>query len=404
MNQMNRIKLIVFIVVVFFFSMQNAFADFGVVLSEGFLAEHNEETDIANKLTLAPWLSLPLGNTDFYLSAGLSANYEEKLFFVPELFRAELSYRTSIGNFLGFGLRLGRIKWQDLTRFTAIGTFDGAEVFTELGSISLGASVLYTGLQYKNTANINISPGDPKDYGATLDWKDFANTYFAPRRLLTSLYGDFPGFPSGRGNIQAGLMAQFDFSDAEEAFHTQYLLLRYTFYYKSIDLAAAGAMELENTDADGFRAAYAFSAEGGWQTGLLVDRLSLGLRWASGDGSASAPFFPVIREAQGIAFKPVFSGMMVIRANYQARLLPSFSAQLGGRYFIRTDSTSYIDPYIEHDSHLLGAEVDATLLWLTFSDLSFSMSGGIFFPKTGSAMADNAPLRWAVNIGAIFSF
>ena len=404
MNRMNRMNLIVFIIVILLFSLPNAFADFGLVLSEGFLAEHNDETDIANKLTLAPWLSLPFGSADFYLSAGLSANYEEKLFFVPELFRAELSYRTAAGASPGLGMRLGRIKWQDPTRFTAVGTFDGAEVFAELGSVSLGAAALYTGLQYKNSANVNISPGDPKDYGATFDWGDFADTYFAPRRLLTSIYGDFPGFPSGRADIQAGLMAQFDFSDAEEAFHTQYLLLRYTFYYKSIDLTAAGALELENTDADGIRAAYAFSAEGGLQTGLLVDRLSLGLRWASGDGAATAPFFPLIREAQGIAFKPILSGMMVIRANYQARLLPSLSAQLGGRYFIRTDSTSYIDPYIEHDSYLLGAEVDGTLLWLPFSDLSFSMSAGLFFPKTGAAMAADAPLRWAINIGAIFSF
>ena len=401
---MNQIIRIILVIAVFIVSIPNAFADFGLVLSEGFLAENNDETVIANKVTMAPWLSLPLGGADLYLSAGLNANYEEKFFFVPELFRAELSYRIAAANSYALGMRLGRIKWQDPTRFTAIGTFDGAEVFAELGSISLGAAALYTGFLYKNTANINISPGDPKDYGATFEWGNFEKTYFAPRRLLTSIYGDFPAFPSGRGNIQAGLLAQFDFSDAAEAFHTQYLLLRYAFYYKSLDLVAAGTMELENTDASGFRTAYAFSAEGGWQTGLLVDRLSLGLRWASGDSPASASFFPIIREAQGIAFKPILSGMMIIRANYQVRLLPTLSAQLGGRYFIRTDSTSYYDPHIGHDSYLLGAEADGTFLWLPFSDLSFSMSGGIFFPKTGSAMADNAPLRWAINFGAIFSF
>jgi len=403
-KHVHRLNRFLFFAILIFVSLTCAAADFGLVLSEGFLAEHSDGTDTANKITIAPWLSFPLGDADIYVSAGLSANYEEKFFFVPELFRAELSYRANSDSYPGFGVRLGRIKWQDITRFTAIGTFDGAEVLADLGSAQLGLAALYTGLLYKDTADINTSPGDTKDYGAAFEWNDFEGTYFAPRRLLASLYGDFPAFPSGRGNIQAGLMAQFDFSGAKEAFNTQYLLIRYSFYYKSFDLAAAGAIELENTEGDGLRAAYAFSAEGGWQTGLLVDRLSLGLRWSSGDGPASASFFPLTREAQGVAFRPVLSGMMILRANYQARLLPSLSAQLGGRYFIRTDSTSYVDPYIQNGSYLLGTELDGTVLWLPFSDLSFSLSGGLFFPRTGAAMAENAPLRWAVNMGAIFSF
>ena len=404
MKRVNRLNRLLSFAVLIFVSLTCAAADFGLVLSEGFLAEHSNGTDIANKITAAPWLSFPLGEADFFISAGLSANHEKEFFLVPELFRAEFSYRTAIDNYPGFGMRLGRIKWQDVTRFTAIGTFDGAEVFAETDSVRLGLAALYTGLLYKNTANVNMSPGDPKDYGAVFDWNNFEGTYFAPRRLITSLYGDFPGFPSGRGNIQAGLLAQFDFSGAREAFNTQYLLLRYSFYYKTLDLAAAGAMELESTEAHGLRAAYAFSAEGGWQTGLLLDRLSLGLRWTSGDGPVSASFFPLVREAQGVAFKPVLSGMMILRANYQARLLPSLSAQLGARYFVRTDLTSYIDPYIKNDSYPLGAEADGTVVWLPYSDLSFSVSGGIFFPKTGAAMADGAPPRWAINMGAIFSF
>ena len=404
-------KWIIISTVILFLPLTNLFADIGAVLSEGLLAERNDETVFASKTTLSPWLSLPVGGADFYLSAGINAEYEEKFTFFPELHKMELSLRLPVlspaispsGFHSRFGFRLGRISWQDPSRLTAGGFFDGLDVFTELGSVRLGAAALYTGFLYKNTANINISPGDPKDYSVDFDWADF-DTYFAPRRLITSLYGDFPGFPFGRGDIQAGILAQFDFSGAEEAFNTQYLLLRYIFYYKNFDMTAAGAMEFENTEANGFRTAYAFFAEGAWQTGLLRDRLSIGFRWASGEGAYTAAFFPLIREAQGAVLRPILSGIMALHIHYQVRLLPSLSAQLEGRYFIRTDGSSFDDPYLEHDSYFIGAEAAGALQWVPLSDLSFSLSGGVFLPKTGTAMADNAPLRWSINMTTIFSF
>ena len=394
---MKRFILIVFISVLFPLAL---FADFGLVLSEGLLVEEIKEFDFASKTTLAPWFSFPLGPMDFYISVGLSANYENGFVFIPELQRLEFNLRTHPV----FGFRLGRIPWQDPSLFTAKGFFDGIDAYANLGPVHLGFAAFYTGLLFKNTGSINISPGDPTDYSLCLDWNDFQNTYFAPRRFFASLYGDFPFLPLGRGNINAGILAQFDLGDADEAFHTQYLLLRYTLGYKRFDLTACGAAELENTGKHGFRTAYAFSLETGFQTGFFIDRLSLGLRWASGEGTYTAAFFPVIREAQGFALRPIFSGIMVFRANYQARFLPSFAAQLGGRYFLRTDSESFYDSGIKNDSYLLGAEVDGGIHWIPFSDLSISLVGGMFFPQTGKAFGQDTPLRWSVTLRAIFSF
>jgi len=412
MNQLNRKNRIVLFIAILFIPLVNLFADFGLVLSEGFIAEHNDKTVFASKTTVSPWLSIPLGGTDFYMSMGMSADYEDKFTFFPELHKLEFSYRfpvnspavTAAGTNFRFGFRLGRILWQDPALLAASGFFDGLDVFAELGSVRLGAAAFYTGFLYRNTANINISPGDLTNYNVAFDWNDFEKTYFAPRRLLTSLYSDFPGFPFGRGGFHAGLLAQFDFSDAEEAYHTQYLLLRYIYLYKRFDLTAAGAVQLENTQESGQRTAYAFSLEGAWQTWFLRDRLALGIRWASGDGPDTSAFFPVVREAEGIVLKTVLSGMMTIRAHYEARLMQSLSAQLEGRYFIRTDSSSFADPYIVNDSYLLGAELDAAMVWVPVSDLSFSLSGGVFIPKTGKAMASDAPLRWTLNLTTIFSF
>jgi len=394
------LKRILLFVIVCFSALTFTFADLGIVLSEGFTAENKGESNFASKTTLAPWLSLPFGASDFYLSAGVSAYYDEELLFIPEIFRFELNIKPNPV----FGLRLGRFYWHDPSRFIAFGYLDGADFSLNLGAARIGLAGFYTGFLYKDTASINISPGDRKDYSADFDWTDFADTYFAPRRFLASVYGDFPCFPIGRGNLDAGLLAQFDLSDSDESFNTQYLLLRYTTYYKRFDFAAGGALELENTKADGVKLAYAFSLEGGLQTGLTNDRFALGLRYASGSGPDTAAFFPLVREAQGVVFDPVLSGMMILRANYQARLHESFAFQFGGRYFIRTDSKSFTDPYIKNDSYLLGAEADAVVYWNPVSDLAFAFSGGIYFPQTGQAMASDAPQRWTFGLEAIFSF
>ena len=385
-----------------FCALGNGFtADFGAVLGGEFSAGGNGDASAAGNITLAPWLSLPVGDGGLYLSAGITADFSDKAVAVPELLRLEFSYP-----FGPLALRAGRISWQDPTAFTAKGFFDGADISLDFDLVSLGAAALYTGLLYKGTADINISPGDSRDYSAAFDWGD-SSTYAAPRRFLAALYGNFPGLPWRRGNLFAGILAQFDLSDADEPFHTQYLLLRHTLDYKMFDLDIAGAVELENTDEDGLGAAFAVSAEGGVQLPApFKNRLSLGMRWASGDGPQTAAFFPVVMEAQGLIFKPFFSGIMVIRTGFEARVLPSLSAALGLHYFLRTDSVTIADPDIDGDteSYALGLETSGSLLWAPFSDLSFSLEGGVFFPQTGAAMHSDAPVRWLLTLGVIFSF
>ena len=396
-------SIFLFLVFLFACSLSPVFAsDFGMIINGEFEAVNSDENNTSGNVILAPWLSLPLGREgDFHFSLGLNAAFEESNLYVPELFRLEFSFKP----LSRLSVRAGRFAWQDPSRFIARGRFDGADLLLDLGNVRLGAAALYTGFLYRETAYISISPGDQNDYSGDFDFNDFANTYFAPRRLISCLYGEFPGFPYMRGNLYAGLLAQFDLSGAEEPFHTQYLLLRHSLAYKAFDLILAGAVGLENTDNKGMRAAYAFTLEGGLQLPTaLRDRLSLGLRWASGDGPQTAAFFPISWEAQGEVLKPALSGIMILRANYQARFLPSFSAEIGGRYFIRTDSGSFADPWLENDSYLIGAELDSSLFWAPFSDLVFSMTGGIFFPQSGEAMPDNAPLRWALKLGTIFSF
>jgi hypothetical protein len=201
-----------------------------------------------------------------------------------------------------------------------------------------------------------------------------------------------------RGQFYSGLLFQFDLSDAQKHFSSYYFFLRNTMNYKSFDL------DISCVISQCFKGSFAFSGEAGWQTGFLLDRLSLGLRWSSGEGSKTAAFFPVTRETQGVVLRHWFSGLMTVRAKYEIRLMPSLSAYLGGRYFIRTDDVTFYDQYLENDSYFLGTEFDAGAVWVPFSDLSFSFVGGVFIPQPGGAFSDKAPVRFSLTLGAIFSF
>jgi hypothetical protein len=385
-------------------------ADYGVILSEEFETRARDDTEIRSKTILAPWLSLPLGDkADLYLSAGGSLYYNrdnrETPEFFPELFRLEASLRP----FSSLTLRAGRVDYRDPSLFTAKGRFDGLDVSWDPGAFRLSAGAYYTGFLYRDTANISVTPGDPVDYGAELDYGDFSATYFAPRRLLASLRLEYPGFISNRGTLHAGLLSQYDLSDAPERFHTQYALLRYALSLPGgFDLNAAGAVSLRlPEDGDLPPAAFAASVEAGvLLPGSLAGRFSLGGRWASGEGPSTSAYFPVIQEAQGTVLRQGFSGLMVFKAGYEARLFSALSAEAAARYFIRTDSSTFSDPYLNDsdDSYLLGLEASLSLLWAPFSDLSFTLGGGVFFPQTGRAFKDDAPLYRQLTLGAIFSF
>ena len=398
---MKRIGLILFAVFFLGFIPGLYALEFGGILKADIDVAGQDETNTSGSIVIAPWVSVLFGEAELYACAGLNTIIGDETFAAPELIRLEFSSRLT--PMISF--RAGRITWQDPSRIVAQGRFDGADFHFDLGNINVGVNALYTGLLFKNSAEINVSPTDPKDYGAKLDWGDFGSTYSAPRRFLLSAYGEFPGYPSGKGQLYAGLLAQFDLSDADEAFHAQYLLLRHTLAFNKFDLDLAGAVEMENTKADGMRFGFAYSLKGGWQTpASITDRLSLCVAWASGEGDATAAFFPVTTEAQSFVLKPILSGMLIARVNYEARILPTLKAEIGGCYLVRTDSGSFTAPYLEDDSYPLGAELVAGFYWVPFSDLSVSLKGGAFLPQAGTAFADDAPVTWRVNIGTVFSF
>ena len=394
-------QLLLLLILIFFISIPAFSMDYGGVIGLELNAKDLGEPVYDGKLTIGPWISLPLGDADLYISAGLHAGYDESFAVIPELFRLEYSARF----FNSLVVRAGRIPWQDTTQFIAKGVFDGVDFSIDMGSFLLGTTALYTGLLYKNSSYINSSPGDPKNYNAEFSWSDFPGTYFAPPRFLASFYGEFPGIPYMRGQLYTGVLTQFDLSAAPEPYNSTYFLIRHSLVYEDFDLSLAGALELQTSRARGLSPSLAFTINGGYQLpGRLKDRISLGLRYASGEGPDLSAFFPLIREAQGVVLRPLFSGIMLLHANYQVLVKPDLSLEFGTRYFFRTDASTYFDPAIMHDSYALGLEIDGSAMWVPFSDLSIVFGGGFFFPRTGGAMTHYTPIRWAFSLRTLFSF
>jgi hypothetical protein len=118
-----------------------------------------------------------------------------------------------------------------------------------------------------------------------------------------------------------------------------------------------------------------------------------------------AACFPVVQEAQGTVLQAGFSGLMTLAARYEVRLRAGLSGELGIRYFFRTDSVTFQDPWLEegNDSSPLGLEPSCSLLWTPFSDISLRLGGEALLPRTGGAFRDGAPVYWRLTMGTIIS-
>jgi hypothetical protein len=353
-----------------------------------------------------PWFAAPLGERgDLYLSGGISADYsDEEWQPVPELYRFELAWR------FGSGLRLeaGRLPYRDSLNMVMDGLFDGFAVNFDLGKTRLFAGAFYTGLLYKKTAYITMSPGDYADYCDR-------DVYFASQRLVFSLDWEIPAIFDTEAKLDMGLIGQFDLNEPDnqiaedEKIHSQYALGKLTLPFLNCFNAELGIL-LGMFEEDARDPSFCFAASAGlaWlPPGGMHDRLSLNTAFSSGAWNDRVrPFLPINTIAQGKALRPGLSGLAVAELGYIARLRRSLSAEVSAAYFFKTDSRTYSDPGLDGTSRspLLGGEVYGGLGWAPVSDLSFTLGGGAFFPQWGKAFAPGTAARWRVSLETILSF
>jgi hypothetical protein len=383
-------------------------ADFGLVLSgtpEYDSTKNPNEFSITG--TATPWVQALLNPAlNLYVSADLSLAYEDgkQQEFLPELSRTELSWRPAQTVFLQFG----RQRFGDSAGLVTGGLFDGIHGALALGTARLSLGAFYTGLLYKERAEILLTAQDRADYGRALQYDDFVKTYFASRRVLVPVSLELSELTE-QTSLTLNLIGQFDVNsnDSDNTFHSQYLEAHYFIEPANplhLNIAAiVGIAESVTTQVS-----FAASAGADWELPTaLQDLLSVRVRWASGAvNDTIGAFFPVSGISAGEIFTPRFSGVMHAQASYTARPHSSFSAEGGFGYFIRTDletlSEGELDPAA--DSRALGGELYVSLVWAPQSAIRLTAGAGAFFPQMGGAFVSDAETRIKASFGAVISF
>jgi hypothetical protein len=374
--------------------------NFGVILDQKLLFTDGEGSSGTTEYTgtVIPWFSAPLGNkADLYVSGGLSARYEDEEWkALPEIYRFECIFNP----LPNLRLEVGRVPFRESLSYVAAGLFDGLSAGLNAGGGRLSGGLFYTGLLYKKSAYIYMSPED------RIDFSD-QDVYFASRRILGGINWEKTSIFDTRSGLSLSGLCQFDLNGNDSDFHSQYLEAKITVPLGAAFNTVSGAvLELaEETGRD--YAAFAFSTEVQWLLPTAVsDMVTLSGRFSSGDWEEElGTFIPVTAEAQGKVLRPMLSGIALVEASYTARLHRSFSADISGAYLFRTDKTTYAAPDMDaaSSSPLLGAEIYGGLSWTPFSDVLLSLGAGIFLPQTGRFFLDEAEPKYRVELAASIS-
>jgi hypothetical protein len=358
---------------------------------------------------LVSWFQTPLGDkADLYLSAGVLAEYDEEYIHKWKVFPEIYRFQATIRPAGSLSLTIGRLQFSDPTAYVAQGLFDGISGAFNAGGTGLTLGGFYTGLLYKKTANITISQADLKDYNTELSVQK-PSTYFAPRRAVAAVNWNIPGLFVPRGDFTAGGLFQFDFTYADITLHSQYLSLAYVLpLANQFTLGAGGAFEVMEVSGRSTALGFAVNADFAWMLPTKVqDKLALGIKWASGEvNDTIRAFTPVSTVSMGHVLKPKLSGLMLIEADYAARLHQTLSAEFFATYFLRTDDLTFADKDLKalSSSYLLGGEIYGGLTWVPVSDISLTAGAGAFFPQLGRAFVSDAKIKWLISMGLMIAF
>jgi len=370
--------------------------DFGAAFTQDLgVSEINDNTDVDYTGGFIPFFSTSFGDSgDLYISAWIKVVYEyEKTNFVGEILRAEYSWR-----YKDYKIKAGRIPYAAPLDFIAEGYFDGAQAFydTEFGTFNAGG--WYTGLLYKKTANITMTPGDYLSYYDTdLDYSDFSNTYFASRRMLMAVGWEYPDI-AGMINGKAGLLGQLDLNGDGTPYNSVYLSAKADMPIKQFIVSTGLCIQTAKDFDDKTGIGLAGELGGSWITPTpFFSQLSLTGRYSSGKKNSIIPFIPVTTKPQGNVLQAKLSGISALFLDYDAKLYPNVSAGLTASYFVRNGD---IDSAISFDSggSALGCELFGRAAWNPFTDLSVNMGAGIFLPSLGNAAPD-AGMQWRLELG-----
>jgi hypothetical protein len=375
--------------------------DFGLILNQnaGF-SGYERDSSFKYSGSLVPHISGLIGNnSDFYISAGVEAAYQEAWSFIPELLRTEFTFRSK-----GLSVKAGRVQHSDPLGLIAAGLFDVSQVSYDFSLGCFHAGAWYTGLLYKKRINIEMTPADYEITNSGMDTSHYADTYFAPKRVVSSLGWEHMSLMEGRLGASVAILGQFDLADGDRL-NSQYAAAKITVPVKAFSFDLGGCLELIQ-DSGEFGTAFAGEVGIGFVPQTRIrSKLSLLARYSSGgtDGQMDA-FNPVTTISQGDILGARFSGISMLALDYVVRLHDTVSAGLSSSYFMRNDLGTFsgypLIPGHASDGYFLGNEFFARLLWSPFNDIQLNLGGGIFLPSLGDA-EPKADKLWRVVLNVI---
>jgi hypothetical protein len=404
-----NIGLFISIMLIFFMGLSLPAQDFGIILEQNLNIDARrpawDDTQYEYSGILMPRFSAFLGdNGEIVLSAGINygpdpVSFSRPWVFVPELLRTDIAMRFGMAE-----LKLGRMQYTDPLGIIAKGLFDGLRFSYDTKAGTLYAGGWYTGFLYKKRAVIEMTDDELQHKYAELDYNDFANTYFAPRRVLSSMGWVHPSL-GGSLSMQVAILGQFDLTDAE--LHSQYLTARLAVPTRNFIFDIGGCFELLEVSGEFEKAL----AAGLGLTLILPTRLEkhIALRGyfssgVIGDNSIGA-FLPLTTIPQGNLLQAKLSRLSVISLDFLARLSHTLSTNLCASHFVRSDLgtyTSYPVSGTDSDGYFLGTEFFGRLLWGVSSDLQINLGLGAFLPSLGNA-APKADMLWRAEFNVKFS-
>jgi len=370
----------------------------------------DEDIEFNYKIDLWPSYSLLIGdNIDLLVSAGITFGMEdEEFYYIPELLQTHFTYRNG-----ALGLRAGRMMYSDPLSYAANGLFDGLQLNLNSGAGRFNLGAWYTGFLYKKNANITMTEDEYLYFDEPVDYNDFGNTYFAPARMIAALGWEHPSVGEAL-HLGISAIGQFDFSDAEAPYNSQYIFIKAIVPKDSLVFKLGGSVgffqtnvfDKEDNDNSIDVTGFSFAGEVGVSWLLpasFLSRLTLTGKYASGKEEDSYDAYnPITTQYMGNILNYRFSGLSVISLDYTARFAPSFGMAVNASYFIRNDLGT-IKTYpvtLNNEGYFLGPEANIRFLWSPVSDVRLDFGGGVFFPSLGDAGSDE-PIRFKAELKLI---
>jgi len=396
-------KRLLLLLILFSFITGIAFSyDFGLLTDQRLEADN--EMFIYYPI-FTPWFSWDGGEEwSLYLSAILSLKHRSSFggageidgwadpVLLLDVSRFCLMYRPNQNLYI----EAGRVNYSDCLGMTAYGLFDGVRLDTGLSTGFLSAGLFFTGLQYKETAQIIMTDGDAVNFVNK-------NKYFASSRMLAGVRYNLPILEYSILSLES--LFQFDLNGAkdldgnEKYIHSQYgKAMIELFPQDKAGLTLGALLQTMASDA-GFGAAFGALARlrmdipTSFNSGLRVT----GIFTTGPSSDSSYGFTPISSHAQGIVFSETLSGLALLSADYTARINEAFLAEAALLYFIKT----YKDPLL--DGNLYGCEVQASLAWQPLDDLRVTLGSGLFFPGMGNIYTDTG-IGWKIRASLLLSF